>query len=352
MRTGGRRRICIAAAITAAALGVGHVPASAKDRVDSFEGSCSLQGTVKFSPPATNTQQRLSVSYDATGTCSGTLNGRTVSNAPVRARHVARDVDGSCVHADTTRPGRGAITFPDGTTIAFTFEFHFVATNGVFTFHGQRSGSARGTGSFLTQRTPPDLALKCGGEGVSEAPLDIELITDSPLVSGRPGHGGGKHHGTDSRASTFTGSCQFSGRVVFQPPLTDDPQSVKQRVRAPGVCSGTFVDRRGRTHQLSDAPVTFSESSQGDNASCAAGTAAGRGALRFQHGRIRFAFSETRATGTVVGSATGAKSGSAHGVATVSRSEDPAAIAQQCAGSGIKRVNVDVELTTTPSISG
>jgi hypothetical protein len=98
--------------------------------------------------------------------------------------------------------------------------------------------------------------------------------------------------------------------------------------------------------------VTFSETSQGNNASCAGGTATGHGALRFRYGTIRFAFSETRATGTVIGSASGAKSGSAHGFGTVSRSEDPAAIAEQCAGPGLKSVKVDVQLRTTPSISG
>jgi hypothetical protein len=127
---------------------------------------------------------------------------------------------------------------------------------------------------------------------------------------------------------------------------------VRQRVRTPGTCSGTFIDRRGRTRELSDSPATFSERSHSDDASCAAGAATGRGALRFEYGRIRFEFSETRATGTAIGSATGAKSGSAHGIATVSQGEDPAAIAQQCAGPGLKRVNVDVLLRTTPSISG
>jgi hypothetical protein len=167
------------------------------------------------------------------------------------------------------------------------------------------------------------------------------------------GVGGAPASGKDGDgASTFSGSCQFSGSVVFQPAMTNDPQAVEQRVRAPGACSGTFVDGRGHTHQLSDAPVTFFESSEGENASCLAGTATGSGALQFQYGTIRFGFSETRVSGSVVGSATGAKSGSAHGVGGVSPSEDPAAIAEQCAGSGLKRVNVDVLVTTTPSISG
>jgi hypothetical protein len=156
------------------------------EKLDSFAGSCSVQGTVTFSPPATNSQQPLTVSYDATGTCSGTLDGRKVSNAPVRLHH-AGHADGSCLHANTTAPGRGAIKFADGTTIPYTFEFSFVLTDGAFTFHGQRSGSAVGHGSFLTQRTPPDVAAKCAGEGLTTTPMDMSLTTDSPLVSKRHG---------------------------------------------------------------------------------------------------------------------------------------------------------------------
>ena len=55
----------------------------AKD-TDSFAGSCSFQGQVKFDPPATNTQQQLRSSYDATGTCDGKLDGRSVSKAPAK----------------------------------------------------------------------------------------------------------------------------------------------------------------------------------------------------------------------------------------------------------------------------
>jgi hypothetical protein len=353
---------------------VGQAPASARAPAGSLEGTCSLQGTVTFTPPATNSQRSLSSTYEASGTCTGTLNGRTISNAPVTVRNADHDVDGSCLHADTTKPGHGAFTFADGTTIRFTSEFHFVGTNGTFTIHGQRSGSAHATGSFLTQRTPPDLAMQCAGDGVSEAPMDLSMVTESPLVSGggdpaesaRSGNGGtgpSRLHLATSRsrhrrrpgghgASTFRGSCQVSGPVVFEPPLTNDPQPTKQHIRARGECSGTFVDSRARKHRLSDAPATYSESSEADEASCAAGEAAGHGALRFDYGKIRFGFSEVRGAAGTIFSLTGGDSGSAHGVAAVSESEDPAGIAQRCGGSGLDRVMVDVRLMATPSISG
>ncbi len=185
MKACGRHRIWIVTAIVVAAAGAIPVSASAKDRTSSFEGSCSLEGDASFSPPATNTLQRLYVTYDATGTCSGILNGQTTSNAPVTMYNEVRDVDGSCPRADTTRPGRGTITFADGTRISYSFEFHFPTAVGTFTFYGQRSGTAHGIGNLLTPRTPPDVVERCAGEGVSETPLDVSLVTDSPLVSKR-----------------------------------------------------------------------------------------------------------------------------------------------------------------------
>jgi hypothetical protein len=334
-------RILIVVAMVLATAGAGPGTANASKGPNSFEGSCSFEGTARFSPPATNTQQSLDVSYDATGTCSGTLNGRTITSSPVNLHQAVRDVDGSCQHADTTRPGRGALTFADGTTISYSFEFHFPSAVGTFTFRGTRSGTAHGAGSLLTPRTPSDVLQRCAGEGVAATPLDASLVTDGPLVSG----------GRKRRASSFRGTCELSGSVAFHPPLTNDLGTVRQRARARGACTGKFTDRRGRKHALRDAPAAFSETSRGTG-SCNAGTATGRGVLRLRYGRIHFAFSETRASGAATGSATGAGSGSAHGVAAVSRSEDPAAIAQRCAGSGLKRVRVDIHLATTPRISG
>jgi hypothetical protein len=185
----GRPVIWLAVGVTVALIGAGLPPAGATERFDSFAGTCSFEATVSFSPPATNSQQRLRVTTYATGTCSGTLNGQVVSNAPVELRNEVRKVDGSCRYANTTQPGRGTITFADGTTIAHSFEFNWVLTDGVLRFYGERSGSARGHGSFLTQRRPlSEIGSQCAGEGVSEIPMDMSLVTESPLVSRRQGN--------------------------------------------------------------------------------------------------------------------------------------------------------------------
>ena len=180
------RNMWLAAAVTAALVGSALVPGSGAARPDkklhSFAGSCSLQGTSTQDPPLTNDQQLVSVTADFSGTCSGTLDGRNVSDAPVTSHNTAQ-ADASCLQARTIEPGDGTISFADGTTIRYTLEFAFVLTEGDVTLHGKRSGSAHGHASFLTDRTPPDTSSKCAGEGIAEAPLDATLTTDSPLVS-------------------------------------------------------------------------------------------------------------------------------------------------------------------------
>jgi hypothetical protein len=183
------RSLWLTAGVAAAMVGWGLAPAGASEAPDSFAGSCSVQGTISFTPPVTNTQQSLTTTYDATGTCSGTVDGRQVSNAPVKMHNVAHS-DGSCSDAHTTAPGQGSITYADGTTIGYTFEYTSVLTEIDLTMHGERSGSATAHASSLTARTPPDVALKCAGAGASEIPLDLSFTTDSPLVSARPGGSG------------------------------------------------------------------------------------------------------------------------------------------------------------------
>ena len=168
----------------AVALSLVVASAGASPKLNSFAGSCSVQGTVDFSPPVTNTTQALAVSYDAAGSCSGTLNGSRVSNAPVTLHH-SGDSEGSCLGAQTTGPGQGAIRFANGTVIPYSFTFQAIGTEILFYLSGQRSGSADGHGTFATTRTPSDTALKCAGAGVSELPMDMTIDTTSPLVSKR-----------------------------------------------------------------------------------------------------------------------------------------------------------------------
>jgi hypothetical protein len=155
-----------------------------------------------------------------------------------------------------------------------------------------------------------------------------------------------------SRANSFSGQCDLSGEVSFTPALTNSPQPVSQRAVASGTCSGEFTDRRGRTHELSESPTSFSESSGSPSASCAGGTSTGSAVLQFRYGKIQAGFQEVRAGGAAEITLTGDRGGSASALVNVSSSEDPADILARCAGPGLDSVRIDAHAATTPSISG
>jgi hypothetical protein len=153
-------------------------------------------------------------------------------------------------------------------------------------------------------------------------------------------------------ANTFSGSCQLSGSVAFVPPLTNTAQALTQYARATGTCSGTFIARNGRTHQLNGAPVSYQATEYAPAASCNAGTDSGNGTVTFPYGTIGFTISETRVSGVAALTLKGAAGGSALGQANISPSANPVAIAQACAGTGLTQAPIDASAATTPSISG
>lgn len=393
-------------------------------KLDSFSGSCAIRGTAFFAPPATNQQQTLDVRYSGPGTCSGTLNGRAVSDARVRVVDRAR-ADGSCVRAKTLAPGPFRLEFSDGTIIRGTYEFDFVGTDGTVTVHGRHSGRASGHGTFANDRTPPDISVHCATDGVRSAPLDIALNTDSPLVSERRASrrlevqvdpdsafagrstrfafsvrrvGGGPvggatvglagrrartgprghasivtalpHRGTwvataskpgfrraraevkahGPRWMTFDGSCDFTGTVAFDPPLTNTTRPTAQRVRGSGTCSGTLVDGYGVNHELDESPAKYVAGAAAQPQSCTSGTPKGWGELVLRWGRLGFRSEETRAGAAPVLRVYGQSGGSAtvNGAAT----DDPQTLLAACAGDGIAKAHLTGHLATTPTISG
>ena len=148
-----------------------------------FAGSCSVKGTVRFDPtPANNGTQPLSSDYTATGTCTGSLDGRELKDAPVSMYHGGR-AEGGCRAAKTVSPWHGAMRFESGEVVRYTLDFTSTSTELSGTMYGERSGDAPGKASFLTDRTPPDVAQRCAGEGVRETPLDLRFSTRTPLVN-------------------------------------------------------------------------------------------------------------------------------------------------------------------------
>jgi hypothetical protein len=148
---------------------------------EGFKGTCELKGDVTFDPPATYADQPLHYAYDATGTCDGSPKG------PIHLHQEGLSY-GSCNAAHTTSPGDGAFTFASGQSFGYTLDFATNATEVDATFYGLGQGTARVHGTFLTDRTPPDVLANCAGAGTKTTPLDITIKTESPL-GGTPPRG-------------------------------------------------------------------------------------------------------------------------------------------------------------------
>jgi hypothetical protein len=153
-------------------------------------------------------------------------------------------------------------------------------------------------------------------------------------------------------AGTFDGSCAIAVTVSFDPALTNAPQTIDQSVRGTGICTGTFTDRSGRSHELTDAPIGYYSFSRAENSTCLEGLNSGSGALTFRYGKLRFAFTERRAVAFPTLEYHGLVGGSAFGFGHPAPGADPVAAAQACGGDGLKSFDVEGQLQTTPTISG
>ena len=168
---------------------------------DTFAGSCELKGVVTFDPPVRNEAQQGRYAYAATGSCTGRLNGRALDAAPATLRHEGPAM-ASCTRPFTTAPGEGTLTVAGDTAVRYTLDFSGTGTEFDAEIYGDRSGLAKGHGTFATDRTPPDAPAQCGGEGARSLPMDFTFETSHPLVSERPtqGRGGEPARGGDEAA--------------------------------------------------------------------------------------------------------------------------------------------------------
>jgi hypothetical protein len=170
-------------------------------------------------------------------------------------------------------------------------------------------------------------------------------LTGAATAAGKGDHG--KRH----RAVSFSGDCRFAVNVTFDPPATGAPAEGRGFATGSGPCTGTFTDSRGRKRQLRGETVRYVASNSG-LISCSEGLAAGGGYLVFRGQKLRFSASETRAAAAGTLRFEGARGGSALGLVNVSASQDPVAMLQACAGPGLKQAPVDINLRTTPELSG
>jgi hypothetical protein len=211
------------------------------EALDRFDGSCSVQGDVRFTPPATNSQAPTDYAYDAKGTCNGTLNGRRLSNVPVTLAQ-AGHADASCQHALAFPPSSGAVTFPGGTRLPYTLDFTSELTENDGTVYGTRSGWATMHSTFLTQRSSPTVVTDCAGTGTAKAPMDLSFTTRSPLVSSRPAPAAGQ-------PAAAPGSSRRALRLTVTPRQARAGRRTRFSFRVTPAARATvwFAGRRVRT---------------------------------------------------------------------------------------------------------
>jgi hypothetical protein len=163
--------------------------------------------------------------------------------------------------------------------------------------------------------------------------------------------GAGSAAGAPGGSISFSGSCQLSGTVQFDPPLTAAPQGGDVHATAEGTCNGTFTGAGGRAESTDDMLVRAVAQSAGTE-SCAAGSGTGTGYLDFEGQLLRFSYSEVRAGPALVLKADGANSGSALVEGNVSPSANPVTILQACGSTGLTDAPIDIRIAALGTISG
>jgi hypothetical protein len=153
------------------------------------------------------------------------------------------------------------------------------------------------------------------------------------------------------RAESFSGTCEMSGVIRNDPPLTQTPKETSFHGSFRGVCSGELTDRKGRTRQLDGAPGSYDGWGVGE-LSCLGGISTGTGKLRFGRGRvIGFTLTERRGPGVAAVTIEGNAGGTGTVVGTVGRDEDLSEYNERCMGSGLELIRGDARITS-PGISG
>jgi hypothetical protein len=129
------------------------MPASPAAAANTMEGTCTLSGWVKLDPPVGNELREIRFRDQASGTCSGTLNGVPQQDAPVVIRAQGSGTV-SCLAGQTTESGtltftRGTKSDADDVKIHYSNNITGVSVEYVGTFHGAVSGEGIGNVRLL-----------------------------------------------------------------------------------------------------------------------------------------------------------------------------------------------------------
>jgi hypothetical protein len=148
------RRLLLVLPLALAVLALSAASASAA----TVSGECTVSGSADFSPNGLQaTPQSLFYTFNGTGTCSGTLDGAVITNAPVSATATGGGTL-SCAGA-VSAGGTGSITFPNqGVTIRFGISLVGAGSEVGFALTGNSGGAGAGHATFASNG---DRVLEC-----------------------------------------------------------------------------------------------------------------------------------------------------------------------------------------------
>ena len=155
------RRFVFAIATLAAFAVVPVASASA----NTVSGACELSGTATFTSPLGLVPGSNGFNFSGSGTCSGTLNGATITNAPASASATGTGTLGCSVSEGT---GSGTLTV-NGSPVGFTMTLVGTASEVELLIAGDSGGDGVGHATFATGGTA---GLGCAS-GVSSLPFTV-----------------------------------------------------------------------------------------------------------------------------------------------------------------------------------
>jgi hypothetical protein len=162
------KKVLLAAALTTAALAATSAAASAA----TFSGACTLSGNATFGPNPLTAAPQAGETYTFTassGTCSGTVDGAPVVNAPATASATGSGTLG-CTVAESVG-GTGSITI-NGQSAGFSINLAGAGTEVAFQLTGNGGGAGSGHASF--GQSAASALPQCASGGVSSLPFTVQ----------------------------------------------------------------------------------------------------------------------------------------------------------------------------------
>jgi hypothetical protein len=144
-------------------------PIASASADNTVSGACTLSGTANFNSPLTAQPGANGYSFTGSGTCSGTLNGAPITNAPASASASGTGTLSCTASASTV--GTGTLTV-NGVAIGFQIKLVGTGTEVTFALTGNTGGAGVGHASFVLDAQ--QAATQCAGAGASSLPFSVQ----------------------------------------------------------------------------------------------------------------------------------------------------------------------------------